>query len=75
MDKTLEPTLVPEGEESISFEGKPLKPLKNQKDSLKHAGSLEDNIVLISPPRTGKMAQITEDEREHDHFEDTHTPG
>jgi hypothetical protein len=51
-----------EVEEMFKIQGQPLKPLHNQKDSLKHAGTLEETLVVISPPKTEKVVKVDEEE-------------
>jgi hypothetical protein len=55
-------TLRREVEEMFKLQGQPLKPLQNQKDSLKHAGTLEETLVVISPPKTEKVVKVDEEE-------------
>ncbi len=61
---------VQETEVLITHQGEPLKPLKNQRDALRHAGTLEDNVVPVTPPMYSIAA---EEEEPHPHFE--LTPG
>jgi hypothetical protein len=58
-----------EAEELFRVQGQPLKPLQNQKDSLKHAGTLEENLVLIRAPKTDKVVKAEEDDEIEIHLE------